>query len=141
MNQKIIRTYSELMRLETFEERLEYLRLYGKVGEDTFGFDRYLNQLFYSSPEWRAIRKFVITRDCGCDLGIPDYEIRDRIYIHHINPLTKNDILNKTEFLLNPEYLICTSFDTHKIIHYGNTDSLSRGPIIRTKNDTCPWRH
>lgn len=150
MNQKIIRTYSELIQFETFDERLEYLRLYGQVGEDTFGFDRYLNQLFYKSREWLAIRNQVITRDGGCDLAIQDidpitgqriYEIHDRILIHHINPLTKDDILNKTEFLLNPEYLICTSKFTHDFIHYGNREFISKGPIIRTKNDTCPWRH
>ena len=131
MNQKIIRTYSELIRLSTFEERFEYLRLDGLVGKDTFGFDRYLNQLFYESNEWKAIR----------NLAIPELEIPGRIYIHHINPLTKEDILDKTEYLLNPEYLVCTSFDTHQAIHYGNMDRLPKGPIIRTKNDTCPWRH
>ena len=117
------------------------IRLFGQVGVDTFGFDRYLNQLFYTSPEWRALRNHIVTRDGGCDLAIPGLEIPGRIYIHHINPLTKEDILNKTEFLLNPEYLICTSFDTHQAIHYDNTDLLPKGPIIRTKNDTCPWRH
>jgi len=141
MNQKIIRTYSELIRLSTFEERFEYLRLFGQVGVDTFGFDIYLNQLFYTSPEWRALRNHIVTRDGGCDLAIPGLEIPGRIYIHHINSLTKEDILNKTEFLLNPEYLICTSFDTHQAIHYDNMDLLPKGPIIRTKNDTCPWRH
>ena len=141
MNQKIIRTYSELIRLPTFEERFEYLRLDGLVGKDTFGFDRYLNQLFYESNEWKAIRNYIITRDGGCDLAIPELEIPGRIYIHHINPLTKEDILDKTDYLLNPEYLVCTSFDTHQAIHYGNMDQLPKGPIIRTKNDTCPWRH
>lgn len=142
MNQKkIIRTYSELIRLPTFEERFEYLRLDGLVGKDTFGFDRYLNQLFYESNEWKAIRNYIITRDGGCDLAIPELEITGRIYIHHINPLTKNDILDKTDYLLNPEYLICASYDTHQAIHYGNEDRLPRGPITRIKNDTCPWRH
>lgn len=141
MNQKIIRTYSELITFKTFDERLEYLRLYGQVGEDTFGFDRYLNQLFYKSQEWKNIRNYVITRDNGCDLAFPDYEICDRILIHHINPLTKEDIINKTKFLLNPEYLVCTSKFTHDFIHYGNMDRLPTGPITRTKNDTCPWRH
>ena len=137
-----IKTYSELIKFKTFDERLEYLKLYGSIGEETFGFDRYLNQMFYKSPEWRRIRKFIITRDLGCDLGIPNLEILGRIYIHHMNPLTKDDIINKTEFLLEPEYLICTSYDTHKIIHYDSRDiDINQGPIIRTKNDTCPWRH
>ena len=149
MNQKIIRTYSELISLPTFEERIEYLRLYGNVGEDTFGFDRYLNQIFYASPEWKKVRQEVITRDLGCDLGLLDrdqygnyiYEIQGKILIHHMNPLSKEDILNKTELLLNPEYLICTSYDTHQFIHYGNRELIKKDPIIRSKNDTCPWRH
>lgn len=139
---KTIRTYSELIQLATFEERLDYLRLHGKVGADTFGFDRYLNQLFYTSREWRKLRNDIIVRDNGCDLAIPELEIVGQIYIHHLNPLTKDDIINKTEFLLDPEYLICASFDTHQIIHYDNmVPPIKIGPIIRTKNDTCPWRH
>lgn len=137
-----IKTYSEMIKFKTFDERLEYLKLYGTIAQETFGFDRYLNQMFYKSPEWRRIRNFIITRDYGCDLSIPGLEIYGRIYIHHMNPLTKNDIINHTEFLLNPEYLICTSYDTHKIIHYDNRgNDIQHGPIIRTKNDTCPWRH
>lgn len=141
IQKRIIKTYFELIKFQTFEERLNYLRLNGQVGEDTFGFDRYLNQLFYTSPEWKKLRNDIIVRDLGCDLGIPNLEINGRIYIHHINPLKKDDILNRTEYLLNPEYLICCSFDTHQIIHYGNMVPISKGPIIRTKNDTCPWRH
>jgi hypothetical protein len=138
----IIRTYSDLIRLPTFEERFEYLRLDGMVGKDTFGFDRYLNQLFYKSIEWKNIRNYIITRDLGCDLAIPELEILGRIYIHHINPLMKEDILNGSKNLLDPEFLICVSYDTHQAIHYGNTDRLpKRDLIIRTKNDTCPWRH
>lgn len=142
MNRKIIRTYSELIQLETFEERFEYLRLDGMVGRDTFGFDRYLNQLFYNSLEWKQIRNFVISRDCGCDLGVIDHTIYGKVLIHHMNPLTKDDIINKTDYLLNPEYLICVSFETHQAIHYGNNNYINDNiPIQRRKNDTCPWRH
>lgn len=142
MNQKTIRTYDELMKLKTFKERYEYLRLDGTVGEDTFGFDRYLNQIFYKSKEWEAIRNKVITRDNGCDLGIPDREIRgNNIIIHHMNPIRKEDILNRSEFLLDPKYLITTIDITHKAIHYGNDELLYQDPIERSKNDTCPWRH
>ena len=143
MNQTIIRTYSELITLETFEERFLYLKLDGSIGEDTFGFDRYLNQLFYRSPEWKQIRNFVITRDMGCDLAIPDHEIiNQQILIHHMNPLTKEDIINKSDYLLNPEYLICTTKKTHNAIHYGDERILDQIVlIVRTKNDQCPWRH
>ena len=142
MNQKIIRTYSELIKIPTFEERYEYLRLGGKVGEETFGFDRYLNQIFYKSKEWLSIRNYVITRDGGCDLAIPDREIiGSRILIHHMNSITVDDILNRSDFLLNPEYLICTIKNTHDAIHYGDSELLYKDPIVRSKNDTCPWRH
>ena len=141
MNQKIIRTYSELIQIPTFEERFEYLRLGGRVGEETFGFDRYLNQLFYKTPEWQRIRNFVITRDGGCDLAMPDREITGKILIHHMNPITVEDILKRSEFLLNPEYLISTIKITHDAIHYGNSELLYKDPIVRSKNDTCPWRH
>lgn len=136
----IIRTYSELITLPTFKERFEYLRLDGRVGEETFGFDRYLNQIFYQSKEWRPIRDYVITRDNGCDLGMVGHEIYEGIQIHHMNPITKSDILNRSEFLLNPEYLICTLDSTHKAIHYGDDGLLIVAPIERTLNDTCPWR-
>lgn len=137
----IIRTYSELMKLSTFEERYEYLRLGGKVGEDTFGFDRYLNQIFYKSPEWLRVRNYVITRDGGCDLAMPGREIREaKILIHHMNPITKEDILNRSDYLLNPEYLICTIKNTHDAIHYGDSELLYKDPVERSKNDTCPWR-
>lgn len=136
----IIRTYSELILLPTFEERFEYLRLDGRVGEATFGFDRYLNQLFYKSDEWRAIRDFVIIRDNGCDLGMPDREIRSRILIHHMNPITKDDILRRSDFLLNPEYLITTIKNTHDAIHYSDDSLLIKNPVERRKYDTCPWR-
>ena len=136
-----IRTYSELVRLPTFKQRYEYLRLGGSVGEDTFGFDRYLNQIFYKSKEWNRIRDQVIIRDHGCDLGLDGYEINDRILIHHMNPITKADILERTEFLLNPDYLISTMKRTHDAIHYGTYESLIDVFVIeRTKNDPCPWR-
>lgn len=136
-----IRTYSELVKMDSFEERFEYLKLNGEVGKETFGFDRYLNQAFYKSPEWRAVRDKVIIRDCGCDLAMTGYEIRGKILIHHMNPITKEDILRRSEFLLNPEYLICTIKSTHDAIHYGDGNLLMKAPIERTKNDTCPWRH
>jgi len=136
-----IKTYSELITFPTFEERYRYLRLGGRVGEETFGFDRYLNQIFYRSKEWLEIRDYVIIRDGGCDLGMPDREIVGKILIHHMNPITQEDIVNRSEFLLDPEYLICTIKNTHDAIHYGDESILFKDPIIRTKNDTCPWRH
>lgn len=142
MSQKNIKTYSELIKLPTFKERFEYLKLGGRVGEDTFGYDRYLNQIFYKSDEWLAVRSYVITRDNGCDLGIPEHEIRgNRIIIHHLNPITKEDILNRSEKLLDPENLITTIKSTHDAIHYGSDNILYEEPIERSKNDTCPWRH
>lgn len=136
-----IKTYSELIKLPTFEERFCYLKLDGVVGEETFGFDRYLNQAFYQSPEWRSLRNYIIIRDNGCDLGIPDRELNSRIYIHHMNPITKEDILAMNEYVMNPEYLICVSKTTHDAIHYGDESLLITAPIERRKNDTCPWRH
>ena len=136
-----IRTYSELIKLPTFEERYAYLRLGGQVGEATFGFDRYLNQMFYKSDEWLSIRDKVIVRDNGCDLGIEGREIESSILIHHMNPISKKDILERSDFLLNPEYLICTIKNTHDAIHYGDENLLIKDPIERRKNDTCPWRH
>lgn len=136
-----IKTYSELITFETFEERYEYLRLDGVVGEETFGFDRYLNQEFYQrSQEWKRIRDLVIIRDQGCDLGIDGREIHGKIIVHHMNPITKDDLLNRTPFLLDPEYLICTLKSTHDAIHYGDENLLMKGPIERKPNDTCPWR-
>lgn len=135
-----IKTYSELAKLTTFEKRYEYLRLGGKVGEDTFGFDRYLNQIFYKDQEWLSIRDKIIIRDNGCDLGIPDREINGKILVHHMNPITKEDILSKSKYLLDPEFLICTTKNTHDAIHYGDSSILIIKPIERTKNDTCPWR-
>lgn len=135
-----IRTYSELAKLQTFDERFQYLKLNGQVCKDTFGFDRYLNQAFYTSKEWRAIRHEIIVRDCGLDLGVDGYEIYGKILIHHMNPITVDDIKNRSIFLLNPEYLISVSEVTHNAIHYSNETTLYKTPVIRTKNDTCPWR-
>lgn len=136
-----IKTYSELITLPTFEERYRYLKLGGIVGEETFGFDRYLNQVFYKSNEWLEVRDYVIIRDKGCDLGMEDREIQGKIIVHHMNPITKEDILNRSKILLDPEYLICTVKNTHDAIHYGDESLLIIAPIERTKNDTCPWRH
>lgn len=137
-----LKTYSELITFKTFDERFNYLKLNNIVGEESFGFDRWLNQTFYRSKEWRQMRDYIITRDHGCDLGIPDREIIDEmILIHHMNPITKDDIINKTEFLLNPEYLITTIDNTHRAIHFGNDEMLVKPPIERFKNDQCPWRH
>lgn len=136
----IIRTYSELIQFSTLEERYAYLKLDGQVGEETFGFDRYLNQIFYKSKEWQTIRRNVIVRDNGCDLGLAGYEIGGKIFIHHMNPIGKSDILERSDFLLNPEYLICVTKRTHDAIHYGDDFLLPAKPIERRPNDTCLWR-
>ena len=135
-----IRCYSELRLLPTYQDRYEYLRLKGAVGKETFGFDRYMNQFFYRSPEWRRIRDLVITRDEGCDLGIQGREIFGRIIIHHMNPIRPEDIRNRSELLLNPKYLITTVHGTHLAIHYGDEHLLLQEPIERRPNDTCPWK-
>lgn len=140
MQKMIIRTYSELITLPTFEERFRYLQLNGQVGIDTFGFDRYMNQAFYKSREWKDVRDYVIVRDNGCDLGVEGYEIHGRILIHHMNPILPKDIQLSTDFLLDPEYLISTVLNTHNAIHYGDENLIIKAPIERTKNDTCPWR-
>jgi len=136
----MIRTYSDLSRLNTFEDRYQYLKLNGSIGEETFGFDRFINQNFYKSPEWKTVRDFVIVRDNGCDLGVEGYEIRGKIFIHHMNPILPKDIETRSEFLLDPEYLISTTHPTHNAIHYGDESLLIQAPIERSKNDTCPWR-
>lgn len=136
-----IKTYSELITLPTFEERYRYLKLSGEVGKETFGFDRWLNQVFYNSKEWRAFRRDIIVRDMGCDLGIEGREIGGRIFIHHIEPIKLDDILHRRiEVLMNPDNVICVSFETHNAIHYGDESLLILLPIERTPNDTCPWR-
>lgn len=133
--------YREMIRFNSFEDRFNYLKLRGGVGVDTFGFDRYLNQNLYRSDEWKKARQQVIVRDNGCDLGIPGMEISGKIYVHHMNPLTKDDIFESSENLFNPEYLVCVSHETHNAIHYGDTSYLERNkPANRTKNDMSPWK-
>jgi hypothetical protein len=134
------RTYSELIKLGSFKERYEYLRLNGVVGEETFGFDRFVNQNFYKSPEWKAVRDRVIVRDNGCDLGVEGHELGSRILIHHMNPLAPKDIKYQSGSLLAPEFLISTSHSTHNAIHYGDESLLISPPTGRCKNDTCPWK-
>lgn len=136
----MIRSYSEFKKLRTFKERYNYLRLRGKVGESTFGFDRYINQKFYTSPRWRDARDRVIVRDNGCDLGCTGMELYDRIIIHHMNPITLEDIENDIDELYDPEYLVCTSDRTHEAIHYSDESLLPKEPITRRKNDTTPWK-
>lgn len=136
-----IRTYSELIMIPTFEERFEYLQLKGSVGKDTFGYDRYLNQVLYRSPEWKRLRNQIIIRDGGCDLACDGYDIYNKVLIHHLNPITVEDVLTRSRKVFDPDNLVCVSHSTHNAIHYGDVDLLVTGPIIRTKNDTCPWRH
>lgn len=135
------KSYSELITIPTFEERFEYLRLKGSVGKDTFGYDRYLNQILYRSPEWKKLRNQIIIRDCGCDLACEGYEIYGRILIHHLNPITVDDVLDHNRKVFDPNNLVCVTHNTHNAIHYGDANMLLTGPIVRTKNDTCPWRH
>lgn len=135
-----ILTYSELIKLPTFEERFKYAILNGAVGESTFGFDRYLNQEFYHSSLWRNIRRKVILRDNGCDLAMDGFTIYGHIYVHHLNPITSDDILNQTPFLIDPEYLVCVGFDTHNAITYGSFDLIPKPVVGRAPGDTCPWR-
>lgn len=150
---KVIRCYSDLSKLKTYDERFKYLKLNGSVGAETFGLERYLNQFFYSSSEWKSIRDQVIIRDNACDLGVPGYEItgyfdpatgkyhKPEIYIHHMNSITMEDIENRTRNLLDPEFMICVTFNTHNAIHYGSNVYLdSRKVIERRPNDTCPWK-
>ena len=134
------RCYSDLIQLPTFKERYEYLRLDGRVGEDTFGFDRYFNQKFYRSKEWKDIRNYVISRDNGCDLGVQDRPIDHLAIVHHMNPINIDDIRNATEYLLNPEYLITTTKLTHDLIHFGNDLPPNAIMVERKPNDTCPWK-
>lgn len=134
------KSYLEMVEFPTFEERLNYLMLDGKVGEDTFGFDRYLNQALYKSREWRSLREKIIIRDNGCDLGVEGYEINDRILIHHINPITQEDILDRAPIIFDPNNLISVTKRTHDAIHYSSALIVTNKPKIRTANDTCPWK-
>lgn len=134
-----LKTYSNVRRLETFEERYHYLRLKGQVGEETFGFDRYLNQRFYHSKEWKSIRNHIIVRDNGCDLGVEGRDIIDKIIIHHINPIAPRDLIDLSDWVMDPENLICVSHDTHNAIHYGDEFLLQRGPVERKPGDTKLW--
>lgn len=137
----IIKTYSELIQLPTFEERYRYLQLNGAVGKETFGYDRYLNQILYNSSDWKRLRRDIIIRDNGCDLASEGFEIFGRILIHHINPITVEDIVNRNPIVFDPENLICTTHNTHLAIHYGDESLLITAPIERKPNDMCPWRH
>ena len=137
----MIRTYSELCQIPSYKERFEYLKLDGVVGKATFGSKRYLNQKFYTSDEWKRVRDIVIVRDLGCDLGFPGYDIYGQIQVHHMNPMIVEDVISHSSEILNPEFLICTSYQTHKAIHYGTEEMLVLPPVERTKNDTCPWKN
>lgn len=147
-----IRTYSELITLPTFEERFEYLRLDGQVGKETFGYDRYLNQMLYNSQDWRRFRNKIIIRDNACDLAHEEHEIpswRDKdgrlrgpkILIHHINPVTMDDIVERRPMVFDPDNVITTIMSTHNAIHFGDASLLPKAPVERSRNDTCPWRH
>lgn len=136
----LVKSYRNLILLPSFDDRYEYLKLQGVVGESTFGFDRYMNQHFYTSREWRQFRNKIITRDDGCDMGLEDYPIAGRVIIHHINPLTVEDFENLTDALFDPDNVICVSENTHQAIHYGDISLLPAPPIVRAPNDTCPWR-
>lgn len=135
-----IRTYSELIQISDYYDRFEYLKIGGKIGFETFGYDRYLNQILYTSPEWRKFRNAIIIRDNGCDMAMPGFEIYDRLTVHHLNPLTKEDILNRDPKIFDPENVVCVSHNTHMAIHYGSRDLLPQPIIVRTQNDTCPWK-
>lgn len=134
------KTYLELIRLPTFQERFDYLKIRGTVGAETFGYDRYLNQALYRSAEWKRFRRDVILRDRGCDLAVEGYNIYGKVLIHHINPITAEDILNRESKIFDLNNVVCCSLDTHNAVHYSDANLLSKAPIIRSKNDTCPWK-
>ena len=136
----MIKTYSELIAFPTYEERFRYLQLKGAVGKDTFGYDRYLNQILYNSQEWKRFRDKIIIRDNGCDLACEGYDIRGRILVHHINPIRVDDVVNRNPIVFDPENVVCVTHNTHNAIHYGDESLLVLAPVERTKNDTCPWK-
>lgn len=136
----MIRCYNDLIRLKTFEERFRYLKINGKVGEETFGLDRYINQQLYKSQRWRSTRSRIIIRDDGCDLGIDGRQLDDYIVVHHMNPISLEDIEEERDIVFDPNYLICCSTRTHRAIHFGDENLLIRDPVIRRPNDTCLWR-
>lgn len=135
-----IKTYSELIMIPTFLERYQYLKIGGRVGEETFGYDRYLNQTLYRSIEWKRFRRDMILRDNGLDLACDGYEIVGKILVHHIDPITPKDVIRRDPKIFDPENVICVSLNTHNAIHYGDESLLMLDPIVRTKNDTCPWK-
>ena len=137
----MIRTYRECMQLPTFQERYRYLQIGGRVGKETFGFDRYLNQMLYRTSEWKRFRRDMIVRDNGCDLGCEEYEIYGNVLVHHINPITVEDVINRNPCIFDPNNVICTSLNTHNAIHYGDETLLITEPVVRKPNDTCPWKH
>lgn len=136
----MIKTYSELIAFPTYEERFRYLQLKGAVGKDTFGYDRYLNQILYNSQEWKRFRDKIIIRDNGCDLACEGYDIHGRILVHHINPIRVDDVVNRNPIVFDPENVVCVTHNTHNAIHYGDESLLVLLPVERTKNDTCPWK-
>lgn len=136
----MIRCYSDLKQIDSFIERYKYLKLHGRVGEETFGFDRYVNQSLYKSQKWKRTRREIIIRDNGCDLGVDGYELDDYIIVHHINPITLEDIEEEREMIFDPENLICCSSRTHKAIHFGDESLLPKELVIRTTGDTCLWK-
>ena len=136
----MIRCYNDLIQLKTFEERFQYLKIHGKVGEETFGLDRYINQQLYKSQKWRSTRSRIIIRDDGCDLGIDGRQLDDYIVVHHMNPIALEDIEEERDIVFDPDYLICCSTRTHRAIHFGDENLLIRDPVVRRPNDTCLWR-
>lgn len=136
----MIKTYSKLIAFPTYEERFRYLQLKGAVGKDTFGYDRYLNQILYNSQEWKRFRDKIIIRDNGCDLACEGYDIHGRILVHHINPVRVDDVVNRNPIVFDPENVVCVTHNTHNAIHYGDESLLILAPVERTKNDTCPWK-